>query len=143
MNKQDSINYELLLKSIYLKLALYGYNEISLRANDLKVNVPKIQALFEQYNIYTYDLFVKTPVSETYDRYKNNIINMFINNGVGYFNNNYDSIIINCNSYYIKRVLEEMINYKELINECCKIFINEYMFSNNDIITRRKLIRND
>ena len=136
-NIEETINYKLLLKSIYLKLYTYGYKEISLNSKELIFTVPKIQEVFEQYGIYAYDLFVKTPVSETYDYYKNEIINLFVNNGLGFFNNSYDSIIINCTPYYIKRNLEEVVMFSDIIDKCCSIIKGD----NIEITNHRRLSR--
>lgn len=132
-NNYKQINYRYLLKSIYLKLYTYGYNEISLREPELSKYVEQIEKKFEKYNIYSDDLFVKLPVMEIYNKYKDYLIDIFVNNGIGHFNNRYDSIVIKTNPYYINMQLENMSCYRELIDECCNVYLDHDAIFNNKV----------
>ena len=71
------INIKQLLRVIYLNMYKNGLKEISLKSNDLLLHISRIEKVFEKYNIDSDDLFVKTPVLETYDRYVDYLISIF------------------------------------------------------------------
>ena len=113
------INIKQLLRVIYLNMYKNGLKEISLKSNDLLLHISRIEKVFEKYNIDSDDLFVKTPVLETYDRYVDYLISIFLQEKLGYMNEKYDSIIIECTMYRVERELERMKEYTQIINECC------------------------
>ena len=113
------INIKQLLRVIYLNMYKNGLKEISLKSNDLLLHISRIEKVFEKYNIDSDDLFVKTPVLETYDRYVDHLISIFLQEKLGYMNEKYDSIIIECTMYRVERELERMKEYTQIINECC------------------------
>ena len=78
-----NVNIKQLLRAIYLKLTTYGINEVSLKSEDIKQYIPDIKRIFDERGIQSDDLFVKTPVSEDYDRYKDYLIDVLIEQGVG------------------------------------------------------------
>lgn len=72
------MNVKQLLRAIYLNMYKNGLKEISLKPNDLPFQVSRIEEVFEKYNIDSEDLFVKTPVLETYDKYVDYLISIFL-----------------------------------------------------------------
>ena len=74
----ESVNIKFLLRTVYLTLQQYGYPEVSLKKEDLLDYVPKIQKTLIEYGLEDSDLFIMTPVEETYDEYKNFFNKRFI-----------------------------------------------------------------
>ena len=112
-----------IIKAIYLNLYQYGYKEISLKNKDINKYVESFKELFDKYELNTNDLFVKEPVQETYSKYKNYLLDIFLNSDIGYIGRDYETININCNSYYINKILEDNLPYQDLIIECRNAFI--------------------
>ena len=119
MGEKEKLNIKQLLKTIYLNMYKNGVREISLNPNDLSLQISRIEKVFEKYNIGSDDLFVKTPVLETYDRYVDYLISIFLQEQLGYMNEKYDGIIIECTMYNVEKQLEGMREYTQIINECC------------------------
>jgi len=113
------MNVKQLLRAIYLNMYKNGLKEISLKPNDLSFQVSRIEEVFEKYNIDSEDLFVKTPALETYDKYVDYLISIFLQEQLGYMNEKYDSIIIECSMYRAEKELERMKEYTQIIDECC------------------------
>lgn len=124
-----------LLKTVYLTLKQVGYDDISLKQEELLNYVPKIEKILEENKLLDTDFFVKTPISETYDKYKTLLIEIFIGEKIGYFNDKYDTITLNCTDYYINKNIKQMEEYEDIINQCClAILHNEHInYINNDI----------
>ena len=130
-----------LLRAIYLNMYKNGLKEISLKPNDLLIYIERIEKVFEKYDIDSGDLFVKTPVLETYDRYVDYLINIFIHEQLGYMNEKYDSIIIKCTMYRVEKELERMKEYTQIINECCNVMVDTN--PEKAQITRIKVLNNN
>lgn len=102
--------------AICCRMKKEGYNTISLKNEDLKEYVPKLKEIFSNYS-YNSDIFCMTPVEETYDNFKNFIIECLYANYYGSFNQDYNSITIEINDYKIDKILKEQEKYQELINQ--------------------------
>lgn len=124
----DSVNIKFLLRTIYLTLHQYGYSEVSLKKKDLLDYVPKIEKEFMKYGIEDNDLFVKTPVEEMYDEYKNFLIEDLYGRKLGYFNEKYDTIILNCSNSYICKCQESLNTYKKVMHRCCYFICKDTQF---------------
>lgn len=119
------MNVKQLLRTIYLNMYKNGLKEISLKPNDLSFQVSRIEEVFEKHNIDSEDLFVKTPVLETYDKYVDYLISIFLQGQLGYMNEKYDSIIIGCSMCRVEKELEGMREYAQIIDECCNGVISD------------------
>ena len=120
------INFRELLRAIYLDVSLYGYKEISLKNKDIDRYIDELRKVFEENEIESEDLFVKTPVLETYDKFKDYLITAFINLNIGYMNDKYDTIILNLSNYEAMKMIEKLNNAKDIIYKCTKIIVNAY-----------------
>ena len=125
-----------IIKKMYLKLYLSGYNKISLRDEDLDSYVPFIEDLIESEHIYTDDLFIK--VDNSYVNYKSFLIKMFLCNTIGYMNESHDAIILRPNYFYTYNELQRIDIYGDLIDRCCNTLLSYY--SNNEHYSLRKII---
>lgn len=110
--------------SIFLKRYTLGYNDISLKMDDILEYVPKLEKLFEEENL-TSDVFIKTPVSETYDEFKSFLISQILGLGLGYMNPEYNKIILSVNDYLVNKKIKEMTEYKEIIDKGCSLLSEE------------------
>jgi len=116
-----------LIISIFLKRCLQGYSEISLKIDDISNYAEKLEKLLNENNLNNYnDIFVKTPVTETYDMFKNFIVSYVLMNKLGDFNYRYDTILLTKNEYLINRKLKEMELYNEIIDNGCMLLTNGY-----------------
>ena len=50
---------------------------------------------------------------------------LFLSINIGYMNEKYDTIIINCKDFFIKKFLEQKKEYNAIINDCCNTIIGE------------------
>lgn len=127
---------ELMAKEIvitmYLTLSNYGYSEVSLKNEDLLEYIPKLENLLKKYHLFVSDLFVRTPVSETYDEYKNFLIEELYGKRLGFFNDKYNTIILECPKFYTYKCQKKLINYKEIIQEGCYLISNDIGFIYDD-----------
>lgn len=114
-----------LLRVVYLNMYKKGFSMISLKSNDISTIVPRIEVVLNKYGIDSDDLFVKTPVLETYDRYVDYLISIFLQEPLGHMNETYDSITIDCTMYRVDKELEEAKEYSQIIEECCDVIIND------------------
>ena len=121
----NSINFRTLLFAIYLTLYRKGYKTISLKQDDIKEYIENLERIFDDYNINSEELFVRTPVLETYDKYGDYLIQLFLSSNIGYMNERYDTIILECKDYFIKKSLAQMKEYNDIINSCCEAIIGE------------------
>ena len=103
MEKRRISPYEL-LSNIYYKLLWVGYRNISLDNEDLAKYVPIIEEIVDKQNLDLGDLFKLDPDSNSYKKYKDNLMSIFVHKKIGYFNEEDNSIeleynpqkIINC-----------------------------------------------
>lgn len=121
----NNINFRTILLAIYLTLYKRGYETISLKVEDIEKYIKNLESIFDDYNINSEDLFIRTPVLETYDRYGDYLMQLFLSINIGYMNEKYDTIIINCKDFFIKKFLEQKKEYNAIINDCCKAIIGE------------------
>lgn len=121
----ERINFRTLLFAIYLTLYKKGYKTISLKQDDIKEYIEKLEKIFDDYNINSEELFVRTPVLETYDKYGDYLIQLFLSSNIGYMNGRYDTIILECKDYFIQKRLAQMKDYNDIINSCCEAIIGE------------------
>lgn len=103
-------NFRTILLAIYLTLYKRGYETISLKVEDIEKYIKNLESIFDDYNINSEDLFIRTPVLETYDRYGDYLMQLFLSINIGYMNEKYDTIIINCKDFFIKKFLEQKKN---------------------------------
>ena len=122
-----------ILKTVYLTLHYTGYSTVSLKKEDLLRYVPNIEKCLEKYNLVISDLFVKTPVEETYDEYKKFLI--WSLSEFGSFNESYDGINLCCSDYYLFKCQRQLKEYMNVILECCYIISGDKRFidGNNEI----------
>ena len=50
---------------------------------------------------------------------------LFLSSNIGYMNERYDTIILECKDYFIQKRLAQMKEYNDIINSCCKAIIGE------------------
>ena len=50
---------------------------------------------------------------------------LFLSINIGYMNEKYDTIILECKDYFIQKRLAQMKEYNDIINSCCKAIIGE------------------
>ena len=125
-----------IIKKMYLKLYLSGYNKISLRDEDLESYVPFIEDLIESEHIYTDDLFIK--VNDSYNNFKSYLVKLFLCNTIGYMNESHDAIILRPNYFYAYNELQKTAIYGDLIDRCCNTLLSYY--NNNEHYSLRKVI---
>lgn len=130
----QEIDTRFLLQTVYLTLQQFGHQEVSLKEQDLLEYVPKIKKILEENGVEDSDLFLKTPVEETYDEYKNFLISQLYGNGLGYFNEKYDTIILNCPDFYIWKCQKAMEPYSEIVHKCCYTISGDIQFIEDDTI---------
>lgn len=128
----ESVNIKFLLRTVYLTLQQYGYPEVSLKKENLLDYVPKIKKALIKHGLKDNDLFIMAPVEETYEEYKNFLIEDLYGGKLGYFNEKYDTIILNCPDFYIRKCQESMNIYKEVIHECCYLICKDIQFIDDD-----------
>ena len=121
----ERINFRTLLIAIYLTLYKKGYKTISLKQEDIKKYIKDIEKIFDDYNINSEELFVRTPVLETYDKYGDYLMQLFLSSNIGYMNERYDTITLECKDYFIQKRLAQMKEYNDIINSCCEAIIGE------------------
>lgn len=130
--EQVSINK--ILIGVFINLHKLGNSEIPLDSNN---NVSKLDYIFRELNFKTgTDVFIKTPVDETYDEFRFFLINELYGNRLGEFNYKYDSLTITCNEYRSNRILKGLEQYKELIDLCSYILLNDVEIQNIKIKKR-------
>lgn len=125
---------KLLLQTVYLTLQQFGHQEVSLKNPDLLEYVPKIEIILKENGFDDADLFLKTPVEESYDKYKNFLISELYGKGLGYFNENYDIIILNCPLFYILNCQKAIKPYSEIVHRCCYAISGDIQFIEDDTI---------
>ena len=117
-----------IILGIYLKRCKLGYKDISLKMDDMMEYVPKLEQLFVDENIKGSDIFVKTPVSETYDEFKTFLISYMIGMKLGYFNDEYNTITLSVTDYFINRKLKDMEEYQDIIDKGSRLLIDDGLF---------------
>ena len=50
---------------------------------------------------------------------------LFLTTNIGYMNERYDTIILECKDYFIQKRLAQMKEYNDIINSCCEAIIGE------------------
>ena len=50
---------------------------------------------------------------------------LFLSSNIGYMNERYDTIILECKDYFIQKILAQMEEYNDIINSCCEAIIGE------------------
>ena len=116
--EKKKVNVYQFLREVYYHLLYAGYGNISLKSEDLSSYVPQMEEIVNASDIDLDDLFVKTPVSETYDKYKDYLISTFIQENVGYFNDRYDNITLVNNPYLIKKNITEQTDSQRIACLC-------------------------
>lgn len=116
--EKKKVNIHQFLREVYYHLLYAGYEDISLKSDDLLAYVPQMEEIVKASDIDLDDLFVKTPVSETYDKYKDYLISTFIQENVGYFNDRYDTITLVNNPYLIKKNITEQTDSQRIACLC-------------------------
>lgn len=72
--EKKRVNVHQFLREVYYHLLYASYEDMSLKSDDLLAYVPQMEEIVNASDIDLDDLFVKTPVSETYDKYKDYLI---------------------------------------------------------------------
>ena len=116
--EKKRVNVHQFLREVYYHLLYAGYEDISLKSEDLLSYVPQMEEIVNTSDIDLDDLFIKTPVSETYDKYKDYLISTFIQENVGYFNDRYDTITLVNNPYLIKKNITEQTDSQRIASLC-------------------------
>lgn len=140
MKEELELTAKKIIITMYLTLSNYGYSEVSLKKEDLLEYIPKLENLLKRYHLFVSDLFIRTPVLETYDKYKNFLIKELYGNRLGSFNEKYDTIILECPKFYIYKCQKELIDYKEIIQEGCCLISNNIGLINDDMIAELLII---
>lgn len=114
----NEINIRKLLRITYLLLIKNGLKKISLKDNDLTY-ISKIEEIITDNNINDKDLLCKNT------NYVYFLMELFLVDKIGYLNNAYDSIIIDCPINYINNEIEDNKQYinqhQEIINKLCNV----------------------
>ena len=116
--EKKKVNVHQFLREVYYHLLYAGYENISIKSEDLSSYVPQMEEIVNASDIDLDDLFIKTPVSETYDKYKDYLISTFIQENVGYFNDRYDTITLVNNPYLIKKNITEQTDSQRIACLC-------------------------
>lgn len=132
MDEQLESVVKRIIVTMYLILQDYGYSEVSLKQNDLLDYVPKLEKLLEKNGLLVSDLFVKTPVSETYDEYKNFLIKELYGGRLGSFNEKYDTIILDCPKFYTYKCYGKLEKYQGIIRDGCYLISGDIGFIDDD-----------
>lgn len=130
----QEIDTKFLLRTVYLTLQQFGHQEVSLKNQDLLEYVPKIESVLEENGFEDGDLFLKTPVGETYDKYKDFLISELYGNRLGNFNEKYDAIILNCPYFYIWKCQNTIEPYSKIVLKCCYAISGNIQFIEDDTI---------
>lgn len=102
--------------AIFCKMKKEGYDEISLKSSDLSDVIPQLEELFRGLGIIS-DAFCKDPVSEVYNRFHCYVIECLYARGYGFFNVDYNKVIININDYMIHKTLKKNEEISDIIDE--------------------------
>lgn len=113
-----------ILFAIFCKMKKEGYDELHLDSKSVFEYAPRLKSIFERLGI-TSEAFSRTPVEETYDRFSNYAIQILIERNFGYFNADYNKIIIAINPYMISKTLKEYEELKNFIEECYLCITNQ------------------
>lgn len=125
--------------SIFLKRCTQGHSEISIKMDDISNYAEKLEKLLNENGLNNYsDIFVKTPVTETYDMFKNFLISYILMNKLGDMNYRYDTIELTSNEFLINKTLKEMEPYSDVIDKGCQLLTDEYF--EEEIIPKNKVI---
>lgn len=114
MEEQLELTAKKIIIAMYLTLLNYGYSKVFLKKEDLQEYIPKLENLLKRYHLFLGNLFIKTPISESYDEYTNFLIRELFGNHLGYFNYKYDAIILECSKFDIDKCQKELIDIKKL-----------------------------
>lgn len=113
-----------IVAAIFFKRCVNGEKDISLKMEDIMEYVPKLEELFTNEN-FNSDLFIKTPVEETYDEFKTFIISYMLGMKFGYMNDKFDKITLSINEYFINKYLNNLSKYKEIIDKGYNLLVEE------------------
>ena len=113
-----------IVAAIFFKRCISGEKDISLKMEDIMEYVPKLEELFNNEN-FNSDLFIKTPVEETYDEFKTFIISYMLGMKFGYMNDKFDKITLSINEYFINKYLNNLSKYKEIIDKGYNLLVAE------------------
>ena len=128
----NDINIIRIIKGTYLMLYKEGNSEISLKAEDLLKYVPRVEELLYSNGLNTSEIFARTPVLETYDNYKDFLVKLFCERYIGFLNNNFDSITLECTDFYVNKFLHQVLDDIDLINECAQVISGELNLNYNE-----------
>lgn len=117
---------EELIIGVFLRLKLDGYcDEISLKRDDVQEVAQKLENVLIENGLGDSDIFIKTPVEETYDYFKTWLSDRFLSLHPGDFNAKYNGIIITNNTYRMNCMLGKLNSYDSLLNQICFILIED------------------
>ena len=126
MEKQNNLTFNELIDYIMCKMVKEGYTKISLSLEDIEIYVPKLIKILNDNGIkYDGDIFCKTPVNETYDRFKSYMICYLINNRIicmGYD----DQYLLNIPNYAADYHLMKNKQYADIIEKGYLIFSKQF-----------------
>lgn len=123
----------LILEGIYLKLyeldSNYGNGCISFLQADLDKQAECFKNILSEYeDIDTGNLFSLTPVSETYDYYRDYLLqSTFRNSQAAYLDEGTHKLVFSFSDYYVKKRLKELEEYEEPITKCAKTYAEKYL----------------
>lgn len=131
MEKVSNINFNELIDYIMCKLVKEGYNKISLSLEDIEIYVPYILKMLNDNDIkYDHDIFCKTPVNETYDRFKSYMINYLNINRLGTMLQT-NQFLLDIPNYAAEYYLLESKEYSDVIEQGYLIFSKQIDFEDN------------
>lgn len=113
-----------IITAIFFKRLLNGEEEVSLKMEDIMKYAPKLEEMLKNEKLNS-DLFVKTPVEETYDEFKSFLVSHMVSMKFGYLTDNYEKIILSLNEYFITKYLNNMSKYEDIINKGYNLLIDE------------------
>ena len=113
-----------IIVAVFLRRYKIGEKEISLKMEDIMNYAPKLEKLFNEEKLGT-ELFIKTPVSETYDTFKSFIISYMLGMELGHLNSECDKVILSINDHFINKYLKNISKYDEIINNVYSLLQNQ------------------
>lgn len=121
---------------VFLNLHKSGNSEILLTSKDMNDYVSKLEHIFSNIGLINSDLFIKTPVEETYDEFKRFLINQLYGNRLAIFNEDYNKLTICCNEYVTNKILNELDEYHGVIELCSNVLLDNVKLQNIKIKKR-------
>lgn len=113
-----------IIAAIFFKRCMNGEEEISLKMKDIMEYAPKLEEMLNNEKLGS-ELFVKTPVEETYDEFRCFLVSNMVGMKFGYLTDKYDKIVLTVNEYFITKYLNNMSEYQDIINKGYDLLIEE------------------